>query len=168
MPAANVQLLCLDVDGVMTDGSIAIDDNGVETKRFHVRDGTGIRIWLKLGFKIALITGRRGTAVQHRARELGIEHVIQGSSNKAADLRELLRTLNLTPQQVAMLGDDLPDLSLMKMAGYPMAVADASPEIREAARFVTQRAGGHAAVREAIEHLLRAKECWDEARRLFE
>lgn len=168
MSAANVQLLCLDVDGVMTDGSIAIDDNGVETKRFHVRDGTGIRIWLKLGLQIALITGRRGTAVQHRARELGIEHVIQGSTDKAADLRELLRTLNLAPQQVAMLGDDLPDLSLMKMVGYPMAVADATPEIREAARFVTQRPGGHAAVREAIEHLLRAKECWDEARRLFE
>ena len=168
MSAPNVQLLCLDVDGVMTDGSIALDDNGVETKRFHVRDGTGIRIWLKLGLKIALITGRRGTAVQHRARELGIEHVIQESTNKALDLRELLRTLNLTPQQVAMLGDDLPDLSLMKMVGYPMAVADATPEICEAARFVTQRPGGHAAVREAIEHLLRAKECWDEARRLFE
>lgn len=168
MSAANVQLLCLDVDGVMTDGSIALDDHGVETKRFHVRDGTGIRIWLKLGLKLALITGRRGTVVQHRARELGIEHVIQGSTNKAADLRELSRTLNLTPQQVAMLGDDLPDLSLMKMVGYPMAVADATPEIREAARFVTQRPGGHAAVREAIEHLLRAKERWDEARQLFE
>ena len=168
MNAKHVQLLCLDVDGVMTDGSIAIDDNGVETKRFHVRDGTGIRIWLRLGLKLALITGRRGMVVQHRARELGIEHVIQGSTNKAADVRELLRTLNLTPQQAAMLGDDLPDLSLMNLVGYPMAVADASPEIREVARYVTQRPGGHAAVREAIEHLLRAKECWDEARRLFE
>jgi 3-deoxy-D-manno-octulosonate 8-phosphate phosphatase (KDO 8-P phosphatase) len=166
--ALNVRLLCVDVDGVMTDGSIIIDDNGIESKRFHVRDGTGIRIWLKLGFEIALITGRRGTAVQHRARELGIHHVLQGSSDKLADLRDLLANTDVTLAQTAMLGDDLPDLPLMKCVGYPMAVADAVDEVRAAARFVTTRPGGHAAVREAIEHLLHASQRWLEAAALFE
>lgn len=166
--AENVQLLCLDVDGVMTDGSIVIDDHGCEAKRFHVRDGTGIRLWIKMGFKVAIITGRRGMALRHRASELGIDHVIQGSSNKLADFGTLLNALGLAASQAAMLADDLPDLSIMKMSGYPMAVADAVSEVRQAAAFVTVRPGGHAAVREAIEHLLRTKNRWDEALNLFE
>lgn len=168
-PAAeNIQLLCLDVDGVMTDGSIVIDDHGVEAKRFHVRDGTGIKIWTKLGFQVAIITSRRGMAIRHRANELGIEHLMQGSQDKLADFGHLLNALGLGAAQTAMLGDDLPDLPIMKLAGYPMAVADAVAEVRDLAEFVTVRPGGHAAVREAIEHLLRAKECWDQARALFE
>lgn len=168
MPAADVQLLCLDVDGVLTDGSIVLDDNAIESKRFHVRDGTGIRIWMKLGFEIAIITGRRGLAVQHRARELDIPHVIQGSNHKLADFHNLLNTLGLQAHQAAMLGDDLPDLPLMKAVGYPMAVADAVDEIREVAAFITENPGGRGAVREAIEHLLRARNCWDKAIGQFE
>jgi len=166
-PVENIQLLCLDVDGVMTDGAIVIDDHGVESKRFHVRDGTGIKIWTALGFDLAIITGRRGMAVQHRAAELGIQHVRQGASDKLAPFHELLNTLDLKPSQAAMLGDDLPDLPIMNLAGYPMAVGDAVAEVRDAARFVTLRPGGHAAVREAIEHLLRAKRRWDDAKALF-
>jgi len=166
--AEKIQLLCLDVDGVMTDGSIAIDDHGVETKRFHVRDGTGIKIWKKLGFEIAIITGRRGMAVRHRANELGIEHLVQGSSDKLADFGRLLTKVGLVASQAAMLGDDLPDLPIMKLVGYPMAVADAVAEVREVAEFVTVRPGGQAAVREAIEHVLRAKELWNQARELFD
>ncbi len=163
-----IRLLCLDVDGVMTDGSICIDDHGVETKRFHVRDGTAIKMWTRLGYHAAIITGRRGMALRHRAEELGIRHVFQGSAHKLANFKLLLDQLNLTASQTAMLGDDLPDLSIMKLAGYPMAVADAAPEVRKLARFVTVRPGGHAAVREAVEHLLKAKGRWDEATALFE
>ncbi len=165
--AAGVVLLCLDVDGVMTDGSISLDDNAVETKRFHVRDGTGIRIWSRLGYHVALITGRDGRAVRHRAAELGIDHVIQASTDKAGSLDAVLAELSLAPAQVAVLGDDLPDLPMMRKAGYAMAVADAVPEVRRAAAFVTTRAGGDGAVREAVEHLLAARGRWDEAVGLF-
>ncbi len=166
--AANVELLCLDVDGVMTDGGIHLDDNGVETKRFHARDGIGIRVWTTLGYQVALITGRPGNAVKHRAAELGIRHVVQATTDKARALEDVLRELSLASAQAAVLGDDLPDLPMMRGAGYAMAVADAVPEVRRAAAFVTTLAGGTGAVREAIEHLLREKNRWDEAVRLFE
>lgn len=167
MPA-HITLLCLDVDGVMTDGSIMLDDMGVETKRFHVRDGAGIRMWMKLGYELAIITGRSGEVVKHRASELGIEHVIQGCKDKAAAFRELIDHLGLAPEHAAMLGDDLPDLPVMRLAGYPMAVADASTETRELAMYVTSRNGGHGAVREAIEHLLNKKGQWADAVRVFD
>ena len=165
--AANVELLCLDVDGVMTDGGIRLDDHGVETKRFHVRDGTGIRLWTRLGYHVAIVTGRRGQALRHRARELGIEHIVQGSDDKAAALDKLLGGLSIQASQAAILADDLPDLPMMRLAGYPMAVADAVAEVREQATFVTTRPGGTGAVREAIEHLLKAKNRWSEAIGLF-
>src|SRR5262245_49861841 len=100
--AENVQLLCLDVDGVMTDGSIMMDDLGVESKRFHVRDGTGIKLWMKLGYEVAIITGRRGMAVRHRANELGIHHVLQGSLDKLEDFGALLAASGLVASQTAM------------------------------------------------------------------
>lgn len=162
--ASRIQLLCLDVDGVLTDGGIFIDDHGVETKRFHVRDGTGLKMWMRMGGRAALITGRRGMAVRHRAEELGIPYVIQGSNDKLADFRALLEQLGLNASQAAMLGDDLPDLPIMRLCGYPMAVADAVPEVRAIARFVTVRPGGHGAAREAVEHLLHASDRLDEAR----
>lgn len=165
--ASRIQLLCLDVDGVLTDGGLLIDDHGVETKRFHVRDGAGLRMWMHSGGHVALITGRRGMAVRHRADELGIRHVLQGSSDKLADFRNLLEQLEVSASQAAMLGDDLPDLPIMRLCGYPMAVADAVPEVRAVARFVTVRPGGHGAVREAIEHLLEARQALDEARKMF-
>lgn len=166
--AAKIQLLCMDVDGVLTDGSILIDDRGIETKRFHVRDGTGIKIWTSLGLHAAIITGRSGMAVRHRANELGIVHVIQGAQDKLAAFGSLLNDLGLVASQAAMLGDDLPDLPILEMAGYPMAVADAVAEVRAAALLTTIRPGGHGAAREAIEHLLREMDRWDEARSLFD
>ena len=165
--AERIQLLCLDVDGVLTDGGLYLDDHGVETKRFHVRDGAGLRMWMRVGGHVALITGRRGMAVRHRADELGIRHVLQGSGDKLSDFRGLLQHLGLNASEAAMMGDDLPDLPIMQMCGYPMAVSDAVPEVRAVARFVTVRPGGHGAVREAIEHLLQARKLLDEARRTF-
>lgn len=152
----------------MTDGGVRLDDLGVETKRFHVRDGAGIRIWLKLGYEIAIITGRSGMAIHHRAAELGIRHVLQGLKHKREAFTGLLNTLDLRASEAAMLGDDLPDLPVMRLAGYPMAVADAAEEVRAAARFITTRPGGHGAVREAIEHLLKSRGEWDRALKLFE
>jgi 3-deoxy-D-manno-octulosonate 8-phosphate phosphatase (KDO 8-P phosphatase) len=165
--AERIRLLCLDVDGVLTDGSIRIDDRGVETKRFHVRDGTGLRMWLELGNEVAIITGRQGMAVRHRANELGIRHVIQGSRDKVASFGQLLENLELVASDAAVMGDDLPDLPMMSLAGYPIAVADAVPEVRRIAQFVTIHPGGLGAVREAVEHLLKAQERWDEALELF-
>ncbi len=167
-PAAErVQLLCLDVDGVLTDGSILIDDHGVETKSFHVRDGAGLRCWMKLGYEVAIITGRSGGALRHRAKELGIHRVVQGSRNKLDAFRDVLHSCQLTASQAAMIGDDLPDLGIMKLCGYPIAVADAAPEVREVAEYVTMRVGGRGAVRESIEHLLRAREEWDDVLALY-
>lgn len=168
MPTAPIQLLCLDVDGVLTDGGISIDDHGVEIKRFHVRDGAGMRIWKRLGGEIAVITGRRGGAVRHRLAELGIRHVVQGSTDKAEALGELLATLGVRASEAAMIGDDLPDLPALRLCGYPMAVFDAVPEVKAVAEFVTVRPGGHGAVREAIEHLLKSQGRWGDAVALWE
>lgn len=158
----NIELLVLDVDGVLTDGRIIITDRGEEIKAFHVRDGVAIRAWQDLGFATAIITGRSSGVVEHRARELGIRHVIQGSHDKAASLQELLRTRGTDASHVAVVGDDLPDLPMLRIAGYPVAVADAATEVRDMAAFVTSRDGGHAAVREVIEHLIKARGMWDQ------
>ncbi|MHC4590289.1 MAG: KdsC family phosphatase, partial [Planctomycetota bacterium] len=122
-----------------------LDDNAVETKRFHVRDGTGIKIWMKLGYHVAIITGRTGQVVGHRARELGITHVIQGTRDKAASLDQLLGELSLPAEHAAVMADDLPDLPMMRRAGYAVAVADAVEEVRAEAAFVTTRPGGQGA-----------------------
>lgn len=154
---ASIRLLALDVDGVLTDGGIYVDDQGQETKRFHVRDGYAIKLWQSLGFKVAWITGRESESVARRARYLAIDHLQQGVSDKTRSLAELVAATGVPAEAVAFLGDDWPDLRIMQAVGYSMAVADAEPEVLAAARFVTRRNGGQGAVRDAIEHLLRAK-----------
>lgn len=153
---SEIELLILDVDGVLTDGRIVIDDLGCETKSFHARDGMGVTLWRRSGREVAIITGRRSLVVTHRARELGIKHVYQGWSDKAAALEHLLETVDIGAERAAHIGDDLPDLPIMHRIGYPIAVADAAPAVRETAAFVTEQRGGRGAVREAIEHLLSA------------
>ena len=153
-PAAAVRLLVLDVDGVLTDGSIQLDDLGHETKRFNVRDGFGIKLWQKMGFAVAIITGRSGEAVKHRARELGIEHVVQGSGDKLGALQTLCTSLGVGLGECACIADDWPELAMMRSVGYPIAVADADTRVLAAAAHVTRHGGGQGAVREAIEHLL--------------
>ncbi len=165
MPADphSILLLALDVDGVLTDGSILLDDNGTETKRFNVRDGFGLRLWAKLGFRTSVITGRTGAALQHRAIELGLSDIIQGSQNKAQSLEDLVARTGVPPEQIAFLGDDWPDLPILRRVGYPMAVADADEEVRRLAAFVTARPGGRGAVREAVMHLIGSKGLMDKA-----
>ena len=165
---ADIALLCLDVDGVLTDGGIFIDDLGRETKRFHVRDGSGIKMWQRLGYHCAIITGRQGLVVRHRAQERGIELVIQGARDQREGFAMVLSELDLDASQAAVIADDLPELGMMKLCGYGIAVADASAEIKKAAHYVTVLPGGHGAVREAIEHLLREKGEWENAVRLYE
>ncbi len=152
-----VSLLALDVDGVLTDGSIYLDDQGIETKRFHVRDGFGIKLWQKMGFEVAILTGRTGQAVQHRMRELGVKLVIQGALDKAHGLEFLLKEARREASEVAYIGDDWPDLPVLRRVGYPMSVADGDARAKALSRFVTSANGGHGAVREAIEHLLDRK-----------
>lgn len=159
--AARIRLLCLDVDGVLTDGSIFLDDEGVETKRFFVRDGTGLRAWQRAGGTVAIITGRGGKAVQRRADELGIDIVRTGVGRKGPVFESILTELGIEAAEAAMVGDDLPDLPILERCGYPVAVQDAIPEVRNAARLVTERPGGHGAVREVVEHLLKARGEWD-------
>jgi 3-deoxy-D-manno-octulosonate 8-phosphate phosphatase (KDO 8-P phosphatase) len=160
---ASIELIVLDVDGVLTDGSINIDDDGRETKRFHVRDGFGMKLWMNMGFHLAIITGRSGLALTHRLKSLGVPDnmIIQGSKDKGADLQTLLERCDAVPEVTACMGDDWPDLKMMARAGYPMCPADAEFEVRSNSAFVCSRKGGDAAVREAIAHLLSARDAYE-------
>jgi 3-deoxy-D-manno-octulosonate 8-phosphate phosphatase (KDO 8-P phosphatase) len=159
--AAGIRLLVLDVDGVLTDGRITYTAEGVEVKSFHVRDGSGIVFWQKLGGRVAIISGRSSPAVDVRAAELGVTSVTQGAGDKAAALANVLSVTGHRLEEVCAIGDDLPDLPLLTVCGLGVAVADACPEARAAAHYVTQANGGRGAVREVIELLLRAQGRWD-------
>jgi 3-deoxy-D-manno-octulosonate 8-phosphate phosphatase (KDO 8-P phosphatase) len=166
--AASVRLLCLDVDGVLTDGTVQLDDLGHETKRFNAKDGLGISLWRRLGGEVAVITGRAGLAVRHRLEELGVRHLYSGSHDKLKDLHAAAEACGVPLSAVAFVGDDLPDLPAMRACGYPVSVHDAAAEVRAAAAFVTAASGGHGAVRETVEHLLRTQDRWNEALAMFD
>lgn len=155
--AREIRLLALDVDGILTDGSILLDDHGTETKRFNVRDGQGIASWRKLGYDVAIITKRSGQAVQHRCRELGIVRIVQGTQDKSAALDQLLTDTGLQAEQVAYMGDDWPDMAVLRRVGLSATVPDAPAAVRELAMYTTAAAGGRGAVREVIELILAAK-----------
>src|SRR5262245_38644601 len=127
---AGIELLVLDVDGVLTDGRIVYGDDGVEVKTFHVRDGSALKLWQQAGKRAALISGRRSRAVEARAAELGITWVAQGAADKLEAYRRLLGETGLRPEQACVAGDDVPDLPLLRHCGLPVAVADACPEVR--------------------------------------
>ena len=165
--AAKIRLLVLDVDGVLTDGSIIYTAAGDEIKCFHVRDGNGIRMVMQAGIEVALITGRRSEAVAHRAKNLGISQVFQGVRDKLEVLRTLQSDLGVSTDETAVMGDDLVDLPIMLTAGLAAAVADASREVRENSHLVTTAFGGKGAVREVCEILLKAKGLWDDILRQF-
>ena len=162
-----IQLLVLDVDGVLTDGGLYVDDDGKPSKKFNVKDGLGIKLAQRLGIQVAILTGKTSQVVEHRAKELDIEFVIQGSKDKGADINALCEKTGVPIRFTAMVGDDLPDLPAFAVVGYKIAVGDAVDETKAAADFVTTRPGGRGAVREAIEHLLKAQGKWDEALAVF-
>jgi len=155
-----VKLLILDVDGVLTDGRIIIDDAGAESKNFNVRDGHGLKILMRYGVEVALLTGRRSQAVEHRAAELGIAEVHQGIWNKAEAFAEILQRRNLAPEETAYAGDDVVDIPVLRQVGFAVAVADAVPEVLQVADYVTCCGGGRGAVRELCEVILRAQGFW--------
>jgi len=155
--AASVELLVLDVDGVMTDGRLWFGPDGEALKQFHVRDGFGIKRLRAAGLEVAVISGRRSAAVDRRMGELGVAHVMQGVEEKDVALRELLGRLGIAGARAACLVDDVPDLPLMRAVGLPAAVADAHPDVLAAARHVTRLPGGSGAVREFCDWLLAAR-----------
>jgi len=158
---AAVRLLILDVDGVMTDGGVSLSSRD-ETKRFHVRDGSGIKYLRRSGVDVAMITGRDSKAVARRARELGIVEVHRRALKKWPVVESILARRRLTPEQAAYVGDDLIDLPVMLRVGVGFAVADASEDVRRHADAVTRNPGGRGAVREVAEAILRAQGKWDE------
>ena len=155
-------LLALDVDGVLTDGSINMGAQGELFKSFYAQDGLGISVALRNGLQIAIITGRKSEIIHRRAQELGIQMVQEGVKDKYLSLEQLQNQLGLSRGQVAYMGDDLNDLPAFRAAGVTFAPADAVEEVREAASFVTEAAGGRGAVREAIAMILRAQNKWQQ------
>ncbi len=157
-----IDLLLLDVDGVLTDGSIVYANNDVEIKAFHVRDGSGLKIWQREGKRAGVITGRSSPVVQRRAAELGLDPVIQGAGDKLAAFDSILAQLALPPEKVCYVGDDLPDLPVLCRCGLAVAVADACAEVIARSHYVTRAVGGRGAVRETIELILRGQGRWQE------
>ncbi len=152
--ARRLELLVLDVDGVLTDGSLWFGPRGEQLKRFHVRDGHGIKLLASAGVQVAVISGRRSAAVTARCRELGIRHVIQGAADKNLALNKLLKKLALLDSQVACIGDDTPDIPLFVRVAFAVAVRDAHPLALRTAHCRTTLPGGHGAVREVVDWIL--------------
>jgi 3-deoxy-D-manno-octulosonate 8-phosphate phosphatase (KDO 8-P phosphatase) len=156
-----IRCLVLDVDGVLTDGRLWYGLGAEPLRAFHIHDGLAIMCFRQTLGEVVILTAKQSEAVRIRADELGIRHVIQGSRDKWADLERRLPDLGVAAEQIAAMGDDLPDLAVLRRVGYPMAPANAVAEVKAAARFVTTRAGGRGAVREAVEHLMRQAGQWD-------
>lgn len=152
--AKTIQLLILDVDGVLTDGRVWFGPDGESLKAFHTRDGLGIQRLQAAGIPVAIISGRDCAALRCRLAELDIQHAHLGVKDKKNIFNKLIEKLNVTPEQVAYMGDDLPDLPVMQQVGLSIAVADAVPELLAMADWVTERAGGQGAVREVSDFLL--------------
>jgi len=158
-----IKLLILDVDGVMTTGALSYDAGGSEEKTFFVQDGGAIRLWQRTGGLVAIISGRHCPAVEARAKDLDIATVVQGVPEKLSAYQTICRRAGVTDEQVSFVGDALLDLEPMGLCGYPIAVANALPRVKRAARYVTRRRGGEGAVAEAVERLFRHNGTWSEA-----
>ena len=158
----DIDVLILDVDGVLTDGTVIYSDAGQELQAFHVRDGSGLSLWRKAGKRSAIVTGRGSKALERRAAELGIDPVLQQVRDKAAAFAEVLQQMSVTPERVAVVGDDLPDLPMFHRAGTAFAVGDAALEVQAVADMVTRNVGGRGAVRDVVEVVLKAQGKWDE------
>jgi 3-deoxy-D-manno-octulosonate 8-phosphate phosphatase (KDO 8-P phosphatase) len=156
----HIRLLCLDCDGVLTDGTILLADDGTESKRFHVHDGLAIKAWLSSGRSLAVITARHSVSLTKRMAELGVGEVHQGVSDKRAVLEELLERLGIEARESAYMGDDLADLPALSCCGFSMAPANARPEVLSVAQWVSDASGGNGAVRESIEMLMRSAGEW--------
>ncbi len=154
-------MILSDVDGVLTDGGIGYNDQGSEYKQFHVRDGLGIKLWRLAGGQFGLLTARNSPVVERRAKELGVDVLIQGHESKLAQAKAIWKTLGLDSGQVCYIGDDLTDIPVLQSVGWSATVADAPAEVRSVVHQVTTTAGGRGAVRELVESILRAQGRWE-------
>ncbi len=161
--ARRIRLLLFDVDGVLTDGTILLHQDGTESKAFHIRDGAGI-VWAqRAGFTVGLLSARTSEATARRAAQLGIALVVQGASDKLAAYEQIARDAGRPDDEIAYMGDDLQDLPVLRRAGFSAAPADAAPDVRRCVDWVSSRPGGHGAARELIEHVLQLQGVWPEA-----
>jgi len=156
-----IQLLLLDVDGVLTNGAIIYRDDGSETKSFNVKDGLGLKLAIQAGIKVGVVTGRKSPALGHRCRDLGIRYSFEGIQDKVKILQKITEQTGIAPEHTAFMGDDLPDLSLMRRVGLSIAVADAHKMVLKKADWTTSASGGCGAVREVCEALLKARGEWE-------
>lgn len=159
--ARRVKLAIFDVDGILTDGSLFLSSTGEAFKSFNIQDGLGLKMLGASGVTLAVITGRKSAAAVRRAKETGITHVFQGVEDKLTVFARLLRKLKLTEEETAYMGDDLPDLPVLRRCGLALSVPDAVELVRKQAHYITVRHGGHGAVREACELIMRAQGTWD-------
>jgi 3-deoxy-D-manno-octulosonate 8-phosphate phosphatase (KDO 8-P phosphatase) len=159
--AAKIELILMDVDGVLTDGRVLMLSNGVETRSFDIHDGLGIRMAQHVGIGFGIISGRKSAVVDERARSLGIDEVHQNVLRKGELLDGILERRSLAPEATCFIGDDLIDLPLMRRVGLAAAPASARPEVRAAAHFVSELDGGRGAVRDVVDLVLRARGDWD-------
>ena len=161
MPIDTVKLVVFDIDGVLTDGSIIWQYSaGWNAKVFDVKDGFGILLLLKAGLEVAFISGRQSIAVDHRAKDLGVTHVIQGAEDKLAALREVMLKTGVREDEIAFVGDDLNDLPVLRRVGFACAPADAVAEVKQVAELVTKAPGGKGCAREVAEKILKAQDRW--------
>jgi 3-deoxy-D-manno-octulosonate 8-phosphate phosphatase (KDO 8-P phosphatase) len=160
--AARIKLLLMDCDGVLTDGRIWLLENGEDQKMFHTRDGFGIELLHRAGLQSGVITGRTSIALERRAQALGMLFIWQGSEDKRNAFADSLTEAALSSEEVAFIGDDLTDIPLLKLCGLAVAVADGAVETRSHAHYVTEARGGHGAVREVCELILKAQNKWSD------
>lgn len=158
---SKLRFLVLDVDGVMTDGSITYTSSGEELKTFNVKDGSGLKYWQRVGYAAGIITGRSSSVVERRAAELDIHYIEMGVKEKLSVFKKMIAEAGVSPDEVVMIGDDLMDLPLVRRAGLGVAVADAVDELKNAADMITNAKGGHGAIREVIEGILKNQGKWD-------
>ena len=169
--ARHIRLLLIDCDGVLTDGGIYFTAEGDRvseaTKVFHVRDGQGLKIAREVGLKLGIVSGRSSLALVARAREMKVDHLYQGIEDKLVVYEQIKNVEGLTDKHIAYVGDDLPDIRPMRRAGLAIAVANAVKEVNEYAHFITSKPGGHGAVREVVELILKTQNLWDSAIQRF-
>lgn len=162
-----IQLIIFDVDGVLTDGGLYFTEDGAEFKRFNSLDGHGIKMLKDNGVEVAVITARDSKTVAYRMKNLGIAHFYQGQSDKVVAFSDLLQKLNLSADEVAYVGDDVIDLPVMTKVGFAIAVANAHDTVKQYANLITEKSGGHGAVREVCDFILKAQCKFDDAMKLY-
>jgi 3-deoxy-D-manno-octulosonate 8-phosphate phosphatase (KDO 8-P phosphatase) len=155
-----VKLLVLDVDGILTDGQIVLDERGQEIKVFDVQDGFGVVLFQRAGYKVAILSARSAEAVTRRAKDLKIEYIFQDASPKVEVYNKLLREVNLTDAEVCFMGDDLPDIGVLKKVGFSVSVPNGVSEVKNCVDYVTKKKGGHGAVREVVELICKTQKKW--------